>query len=121
MKGYGVNIKRVYTLTKRKTDGIYKSTGLYKAFNRGGISHIIKSSKLPQIKASLVLDFICCGKATDETKYGVLCQIFFYLNQRYQDSVSLTLRQDHTWTLNCLLFYRNTSYIFCRKSSKDHF
>ena len=49
MKRYRVNVGRldaIYEINR----GIYKSRGLHKAFNKGGIQLLVKSSKSPQIK-----------------------------------------------------------------------
>ena len=47
MKRYVVNVRESALQPPEKPEGIYKSTGLHKAFNKGGILIRVKSSNSP--------------------------------------------------------------------------
>ena len=50
MKRYGVNVRETaFQPQEKKGIYSYKSRGLHKAFNKGGIPFLVKSSKSPQI------------------------------------------------------------------------
>ena len=74
-----------------KTRGVYKSRGLHKAFNKGGIPLLVESSKSPQIKKCVCGKYNCsfCNAYLSGLTFGIfytvcnsnlflLCLFFLY-------------------------------------------
>ena len=47
---YEINVREAALQPQEKAEKIYKSGGLHKSFNKGGIPLLVKSSKSPQMK-----------------------------------------------------------------------